>query len=141
MAVQPLSFSSFKALNDHCFNVTGSKVFPGCGISYKKPSKTTILRSVDETPYYDDDLSNIMNPTYTLFGRNGDQTENEKRYNEPLLNKDKTEYIYLYRVKSNGKKNEYLWYGKYEIVGKTTKLHPDIEGMMRTIIILSLQRL
>lgn len=29
---------------------------------------------------------------------------NTKKFNEPLLNKNKTTHIYLYRVKKNGKK-------------------------------------
>ncbi len=47
----------------------------------------------------------------------------KKKFNEPLLNKNKTEHIYLYRVK-NGSKTKYLWYGKYEIIGKTKKNLP-----------------
>ena len=97
---------------------------------------------MDDTYYYDDDMSDIYNPKYTLFGHNGDQDENEKRFNEPLLNKNKTEHIYLYRVvKKNGKKTEYLWYGKYEIVGTNNKLHQGKDKMIRTIMVLSLKRL
>jgi hypothetical protein len=49
-------------------------------------------------------MSDIDNVKYTLFGHNGDQSENEKKFNEPLLNRNKTENIYLYRVKTTGKK-------------------------------------
>ncbi len=48
-----------------------------------------MLKSVDNTEYYDDDMSDINKPKYTLFGHNGDQNENEKKFNEPLLNKIK----------------------------------------------------
>ena len=76
-----------------------------------------------------------------MFGNEFQEDENEKKFNEPLLNKNKTEHIYLYRVKKNGKKTEYLWYGKYEIVGTNNKLHQGKDKMIRTIIILSLKRL
>ena len=49
-------------------------------------------------------MSDINNVKYTLFGHNGDQYENEKKFNEPLLNINKTQNIYLYRVRINGKK-------------------------------------
>lgn len=67
---------------------TGCKPFSGAGINPRVDKKTTILRSVDRT--YDDDMSDPDNIEYTLFGHNGDQDENEKQFNEPLLNKDKT---------------------------------------------------
>jgi len=69
----------------------------------------TKLKSVDDTYYYDDDMSDINNIKYTLFGHNGDQDENEKKFNEPLLNQNKTQNIYLYRVKKNGKKMVKKW--------------------------------
>ena len=40
----------------------------------------------------------------------------------------------------DGKKKVYLWYGKYNIVGKETKTHPDINGDSRKIILLNLKR-
>ena len=40
---------------------------------------------MDDTDYYADDMSDVNKPKYTLFGHNGDQDENEKRFNEPLL--------------------------------------------------------
>jgi hypothetical protein len=98
------------------------------------------LRSVDNTYYYDDDLTDINNIKYTLFGHNGDQNENEKKFNEPLLNKNKTQHIYVYRVKKNGKKTEYVWYGKYEITNKSNKQHIGKDRNIRNIIILSLKK-
>ena len=85
-------------------------------------------------------MSDLIHPKYTLFGQNGDQTENEKRFNEPLLNRSKTQHIYLYRVKKNNTKKEYIWYGKYEIVDKNTKLHIGKDRNTRNIIILSLKK-
>lgn len=36
------------------------------------------VKSVDDTYYYDDDMSDINYPKYTLFGHNGDQDDHEK---------------------------------------------------------------
>jgi hypothetical protein len=121
---------------------TGCKPFSGAGINPRIKQKTTILRSVDDTYYYDDDLSDINYPKYTLFGHNGDQDENEKKFNEPLLNINKTKHIYLYRVKGVKKNKEWIWYGKYSIIGKNIKLHIDKDRKNeRNIIILSLKKI
>ena len=120
---------------------TGCKPYSGAGINPRQDTKTTILKSVDGTEYYDDDMSDINNPQYTLFGHNGDQDENEKRFNEPLLNRTKTEHIYLYRVQKDGKRTKYIWYGKYEIVEKIRKEHPGKDRNLRTIIVLRLKKL
>ena len=119
---------------------TGCKPSCRAGINYRKTRKTTILKSVDNTYYYDDNLSDPDNVEYTLFGHNGDQSESDRRFNEPLLNPDKTEHIYLYRVVLNGKKQEYLWYGKYKIVGQTTREHQGKDYVMRNIVVLFLKR-
>ena len=55
-------------------------------------------------------MRDINHPKYTLFGHNGDQDESEKKFNEPLLNTNKTENIYLYRVVTHPVKY-YIWYG------------------------------
>ena len=134
------SFSKWsgpEGIEQFIINQTGCKPYSGAGINPRIEKKTTILKSVDETYYYDDDMSDINNPKYTLFGHIGDQDENEKKFNEPLLNADKTQNIYLYRVK----KNEYMWYGKYEIVDRNNKLHIGKDKIMRKIIILSLKKI
>ena len=141
---EPQVFSKWEGpegMKTHIIQETGCIPFSGAGINPRQERQTTILRSVDDTPYYDDDLSDIDNPKYTLFGHDGDQDENEKRFNEPLLNPNKTKHIYLYRTRKNGKKTEWLWYGKYTIQEKTKKQHPGENGIMRTIIVLSLKRL
>jgi len=138
-----ISFSKWsgpEGIEEFIINQTGCKPYSGAGICPRIKKKTTILRSVDGTDYYDDDMSDINNIKYTLFGHNGDQNENEKKFNEPLLNLNKTQHIYLYRVK-NGKKKEYLWYGKYEIVDKNNKIHTGKDKVMRNIIILSLKKI
>lgn len=89
-------------------NETGCKPYSGAGINPRVKKKTTILRSVDDTYFYDDDISDINNVKYTLFVHNGDQDENETKFNEPLLNPDKTHNIYIYRVKKTTK-NKYIW--------------------------------
>ena len=142
--MSPIRFSKWsgsEGIEQYIINQTGCKPFSGAGINPRIKKKTTILRLVDGTYYYDDDISDINNIKYTLFGHNGDQDENEKKYNEPLLNKDKTTNIYLYRVKKNGKKKEYIWYGKYEIVNKNKILHVGKNKIMRNIIVLTLKKI
>ena len=133
-------WSGPEGIEQHIIAQTGCKPFTGAGINPRLEKKTTILKSVDHTEYYDDDLSDMENPQYTLFGHNGDQDENERHFNEPLLNPEKTEHIYLYRVIPGEKRSEYLWYGKYEMVGKETMQHVGKDGELRNIIVLSLQR-
>lgn len=137
------SFSKWsgpEGIEQFIINQTGCKPFSGAGINPRIDKKTTILKSVDDTYYYDDDMSDINSIKYTLFGHNGDQDENEKKFNEPLLNKNKTQNIYLYRVKKNGKKKEYLWYGKYDIIDKIKKMHIGKDKVMRNIIVISLKK-
>ena len=138
-----ISFSKWTGpdgIEQFIINATGCKPYSGAGINPRIDKKTTILKSVDDTYYYDDDLSDINNIKYTLFGHNGDQSETEKHFNEPLLNKNKTHHVYLYRVKITGKKKEYIWYGKYEIVDKNTKSHIGKDKTTRNIIVLSLKK-
>lgn len=139
LLIMAISFENWKhGMSEHIFKTTGCNAFSGAGICPRPKQNATILRSVDGTPYYDDDLSDINNVKYTLFGHNGDQDVNEKKFNKPLL---ASENIYLYRVKIDGKKKEYIWYGKYEIVETTTKINPGKDGVDRNIIILSLQKI
>ena len=135
-------WSSPEGIEQFIKNETGCNPFSGAGINPRPEKKTTILKSVDNTSYYDDDLSEPDNVKYTLFGANGDQDENEKRCNEPLLNKNKTQKIYLYRVKNGKKKKEkeYIWYGSYDIIDKNKKIHIGKDGVMRNIIVLSLKK-
>ena len=134
-------WSGPEGLEQFIIKETGCKPFSRAGINPRINKKTTIIRSVDNTYYYDDDMSDVNSVKYTLFGHNGDQNEYEKKFNEPLLNPDKTKHIYLYRVKLDGRKKEYLWYGKYEIIGKNNKQHIGKDKMMRNIIILSLRKI
>jgi hypothetical protein len=141
--MEPIRFLKWKGpegIEQYIIEQTGCKPYSGAGISPRINKKTTIIKSVDNTYYYHDDMSNINNPKYTLFGHNGDQNIHEKKFNEPLLNKTKTENIYLYRVIKNGKKTEYLWYGKYIIEEINNKCHIGMDNSLRTIIVLSLKR-
>lgn len=140
----PIVFSEWSGpngLEQHIINETGCKPYSGAGINPRKEKKTTILKSVDNTYYYDDDMSDINNIRYTLFGHNGDQDETEKKFNEPLLNPNKTQNIYVYRVRKNGKKTQYIWYGKYEITNKNIKQHIGKDYNTRNIIVLSLRKI
>lgn len=128
-------FPSWRALENFIVTETGCRPFSGAGINYRKTEKVCILRSVDGTPFYDDKMDDVANPQYTLFGHNGDQDINESKFNEPLLNPLKTCKIYLYRVTGS---KEYIWYGAYKIVSRTTKRHPGMDGLERNIIVLGL---
>ena len=140
--MEGLSFSKWlgpDGIEQFITNQTGCKPCSGPGIFTNKAKTISILKSVDGTYYYDDDMRDIQNVKYTLFGHNGDQNENETQFNKPLLNQ--TQNIYLYRVKIIGREKEYIWYGKYEIVGKNNKLHIGEDRVMRNIIILSLKKI
>ena len=119
---------------------TGCKPFSGAGINYRAAKNLTILRSVDGTTYYDDNLKDPNCPYYTLFGQEGDQDAGEKHFNQPLLDKTKTHNIYLYRLAKECKKTVYYWYGKYKIKRVFDKQHLDINGKMRKIIKIELER-
>ena len=127
-------------MKEFIFNQTECNAFSGVGIGIRKKEQTAILRSVDDTYFYANDMTDSSNIKYTLFGHNGDQSEYEKRFNEPLLNKNKIEHIYLYRVKGQGKKKEWIWYGKYKIVDKNTKKNIGRDNIMRNVIVLSLKK-
>lgn len=138
MAIQFSKWAGPDGLEQFIISQTDCKPYSGAGINPRFEKKTTLLKSVDDTYYYDDDLSDINHIKYTLFGHNGDQDENEIKFNEPLLNKLKTHHIYVYRVKMNDKKKEYIWYGKYAIMDKITKAHIGKDKIIRNIIVLSL---
>jgi hypothetical protein len=114
--------------------------YTGAGINYKKKEETSILRSVDDTDYYADNLDDPNNVEYTLFGHNGDQDEREPRFNEPLLNQEKTKHIYLYRVRPKSKE-KYMFYGKYTISGRVVKSNRGKDGIMRNVIVLQLTKI
>ena len=142
--MEPKQFSKWggpNGIEKYIIEQTGCKPYSGAGINPRVDKKTTLLKSVDDTYYYDNDMSDIYNPKYTLFGHIGDQDENEKKFNEPLLNKNKTEHIYLYRVVKKNGKTEYIWYGKYEIIDKNVKQHIGKDYYTRNIVVLSLRKI
>jgi hypothetical protein len=144
LAPEPIVFSKWGGpggIEEYIKQETGCTPFAAAGINPRPAKALTILRSVHGTQFYADDLSDVNRPKYTLFGHDGDQDEHEKQFNEPLLNPIKTKDIYLYEVRNNGKKQEYLWYGKYVIDEKIKKQHPGKDGTLRTIIVLTLKRL
>ena len=141
--MEPIVFTKWNGddgLNEYIKTQTGCKPFSGAGINYRAIQDTTIIKSFDRTPYYDNNLENINQVEYTLFGHNGDQDVSEKKFNEPLLNANKTKNIYLYRVSFRNNKQIWLWYGKYKITGQKTKQHPGKDGVMRQIVVLSLSK-
>lgn len=137
----PILFTKWNGPDGLCefiFQRTGCRPFSGAGICPRIQHQTTILRSVDNTYYYDDDLSDITNVKYTLFGHNGDQSVSEPKFNEPLLNVNKTTHIYLYRVNPTAAQHKYIWYGRYQIIDSETRPHVGKDGIMRNIIVLTL---
>jgi hypothetical protein len=134
-------WSGSNGIETYIKNITNCKPYSGAGINYRRAQQTTILKSVDNTYYYNDNLTDINNPTYTLFGHNGDQDEKEKKFNEPLLNNNKTKHIYLYRVVNINRTKYYIWYGKYNIMKTTKKPHIGKDYNIRKIVILTLQKI
>jgi hypothetical protein len=137
----PIEFTKWADLVSHCVNITGCNPFSSEGINIRLAAKTAILRSVDGTEYYDDDLSDPIHPKYTLFGKSGDQSLEERRYNKKLLDTSSIENIYLYRVCKRNRKNVWIWYSKYRITGHFEKMHPGDDGIVRKIIVLKMERI
>lgn len=134
-------WSGPEGIADYIKYKTKCKPYSGAGIKHYKDKKITILKSVENTYFYKDEMNDINNPKYTLFGNNGNQDENEKQFNEPLLNKQKTEHIYLYHIKHFNNKKYYIWYGKYNIIGKNKQKCQGEDRNERDIIVLSLQKI
>lgn len=128
-------FTDYATFEQFVLAETECKLFSGRGINYRSDKRTCILKSVDGTPFYDDNLSDPNHPQYTLYGQVGDQDETNMS-NKNLLNPVRTEKIYLYRRTST----EWIWYGRYVIKSKYEKQHPDKDGVSRKIIILNLER-
>lgn len=133
------TFNTYKLFKQFCLEQTGSNPSEP-GISLTLRNKTAILRSNDGTAHYPDDLSDINNPKYTLFGPSGDQSITG-RFNATLLNESKIEHVFLYRVIKNKSKKQYLWYGKYQIGEKIINNHVGLDGQMRKVILLQLKRI
>jgi hypothetical protein len=140
-AIRFTKWEGNNGIREFIINQTGCLPFSGAGINPRPQQRTTILKSVDNTYYYDDNLDDINNVEYTLFGHNGDQSINEVRFNAPLLNENITHHIYLYRVRIFGGIKEYLWYGEYQITGMETRPHIGKDRQNRNIIVLSLSRI
>lgn len=127
-------------LKQFIIDKTGCKPFSGAGINLRANKKTALLKSVDDVYYYNDDLTNSDLIKYTLFGHSGNQDENEKKFNAPLLNTSKTKHIFVYRVTPK-KSDKYIWYGKYEIIDRVIERHIGEDRKMRNIIVLTLKKL
>jgi hypothetical protein len=131
-----ITFTSWSKIKDFITQTKGLTSNPQKGIFFPKGKNTAILKSKDNTSFYDDDLRDAKQVKYTLFGKCGDQDEDETT-NRKLLDSRQTKHVYLYRVKPG----QWVWYGKYEITGKTSKLHPGEDGIMRTIVVLTLTKI
>lgn len=101
------------------------------GIHNVRDTECSIVRSVDNTPYYRDDLDNPSLVWYTLQGKNGDQTLG-CGVNKKICMPDRT--IFLYRQSGKGKNVQYEWYGEYLRAGNPViKYHPGEDKVMRKI--------
>jgi hypothetical protein len=135
-------YNSYTDLEKKIFEDTGCKIYSGTGINNRLENQTSILRSVDDTKYYKDNLSNPYNISYTLCGQIGDQDLNH-RLNKTLLDPQKIKNIYLYRkVLENDKCTGYMWYGKYELDRNNIKqvMHTDRNGNQRKIYLCTLTK-
>ena len=135
-------YDSYTELEKKIMDDTGCKIYSGTGINNRLERESSILRSVDDTSYYKDDLSNPCNISYTLCGQIGDQDLNHM-LNKTMLDPKKIKNIYLYRkVLENGKCMGYMWYGKYELDRNNIRqvIHPDINGHQRKIYLCTLTK-
>lgn len=139
MQNQLCTFNKWSEFVEHCYKISKVKPNASPGIFTKKSAKTSILKSVDDVSYYDDDLASVIHPLYTLYGKSGDQCRLNS-YNKLLLNPKVSENIYLYRVSTVQLKRIYIWYGKYKILNTFEKDHVGEDGQMRKIIMLNLER-
>jgi hypothetical protein len=128
-------FTDYSSFQKFVLEETECKLFSSQGINYRSEKRTCILRSVDDTPFYADNLEDTENPQYTLYGQVGDQDEKDMN-NRNLLNPVRTEKIFLFRRT----KSEWIWFGRYNIKSKMEKIHPDKNGNDRKIIVLQLER-
>ena len=87
-AIRFTQWEGNNGIKEFIINQTGCQPFSGAGINPRPQQRSCILKSVDNTYYYDDNLDDINNVKYTLFGHNGDQSENERKFNAPLLNEN-----------------------------------------------------
>ena len=66
--MEPIRFvkwGGIEGIENYIIEQTGCKPYSGAGINPRIDKKTTILKSVDNTYYYADDMSDIDKPKYT----------------------------------------------------------------------------
>lgn len=137
MNTQMKTFDRWSDLTSYVSKNLKINLYSGVGISNRK-SGVSILRSVDDTYYYKDDLTDPENIDYTLYGLYGNQNKDELKFNKVLLSGNRD--IYVYRVFKENKKAKWIWYGKYEIESIFTDINPDKNFVDRVVYILRLKR-
>jgi hypothetical protein len=105
------------------------------GIHNRQPEKISFLRSVRNTDYYQDDLSNQNHIKYTLCGKIGNQ---KILRSNRVLTSDNIEYVYVYEEFMENEEKKYKWFGKYLKGPLETMMHPDFAGNIRIIYRLNL---
>ena len=119
-----MEFTTWRDFVAHAATHLGHRPYSGEGIKNYKNGKS-LLRSV-AVPYYAD-----TEDRYTAQGLIGDQSL-EKKVNRDLQQPGRQ--LFLYEVKTNGRKKTWIWHGEYRFRGEIeTMQHPDILKNMRTI--------
>jgi hypothetical protein len=109
---------------------TGRRPFPSKGI-IPYTNGNILLRSVEPTPYYADDLTQLDRVLYTAEGRVGNQS---LRTCGNLAIQEKGRRIFLLEVTTEGRHTRWIWHGEYEFRGEIEEMqHPDMHNAMRTI--------
>lgn len=125
-----MEFASYNDMCEYQSRLTGiRRPFSGRGIFAK--GTTVILRSVDGTEYYADNLSDPKCIIYTMQGKTGDQSLENKDNRHLMLAK----HIWVYRVQ----RKKWIWYGLYHIESTPCATqHVGADGIMRTIYLVRL---
>ena len=133
------SLQSFEVDFNNMYSNTFGPIFSGKGIKAKTSNSIMYYthKATDDISFYNDNLENIELITLSVQGRIGNQSRN-KGINKKLLNPQVNKRHIVYR---KTKQNTYTLYGEYRIVNTEEKLHPDINGELRTIINMHLEKI
>ena len=133
------SLQSFENDFNNKYSNTFGPLFSGSGIKAKKSNSIMYYthKATDGVAFYNDCLKTKERITLSVQGRIGNQSRN-KGINKKLLNPQVSKRHIVYR---KTKQNTYILYGEYRILNTEEKIHPDINGDLRTIINMHLEKL
>ena len=89
-----IEFNKWNDLVKHSRDKYRLRTFQWLRYLYSEKNNTAVLRSVDNTAFYKDNLENIDCVKYTPPGQENDQDINEPRFNAP----HEKQIIYIYIV-------------------------------------------